>query len=128
AGGVPFIAPKVNTTGAAGGLFEKMFHYYQYRREEFLQHYHKRSLVESVFGAVKRKFGDSVRSKTPVAMKNEVLAKLVCHNLCCVILSQLELGIEAEFWRQDAVSDELPTVLPLKRTDPASNDFFRFRR
>jgi hypothetical protein len=34
AGGTPFIAPKSNTTGAAGGLFEKMFHYYQYHREE----------------------------------------------------------------------------------------------
>src|SRR5262249_36500813 len=75
AGGIPFIAPKINTTGAAGGLFEKMYHFYQYRREEFLQHYHKRSLVESVFSAVKRKFGDSVRSKTPAAMTNEVLAK-----------------------------------------------------
>ena len=29
AGGVPFIAPKVNTTGAAGGLFEKMYHFYE---------------------------------------------------------------------------------------------------
>jgi transposase len=121
AGGVPFIAPKVNTTGAAGGLFEKMFHYYQFRREEFLRHYHKRSLVESVFSAVKRKFGDSVRSKTPPAMKNEVLAKLVCYNLCCVILSQLELGIEAQFWDNDAAEDQAPegVILPMKRTDHA---------
>jgi transposase len=119
AGGIPFIAPKSNTTGAVGGLFEKMFHYYQFRREEFLAHYHKRSLVESTFSAIKRKFGDGVRSKTPVAMKNEVLAKLVCHNLCCVILSQLELGIEAEFWRDDAKGDHRPVILPLKRTDPA---------
>lgn len=119
AGGVPFIAPKINTTGAAGGLFEKMFHYYQYRREEFLEHYHKRSNVESVFSAVKRKFGDSVRSKTPPAMVNEVLAKLVCNNLCCVILSQLELGIEAEFWDNDPASEEQPAILPLKRTGPA---------
>src|SRR5436305_2005885 len=27
-GGTPFIAFKENSTGAAGGLFEKMFHYY----------------------------------------------------------------------------------------------------
>jgi len=119
AGGIPFIAPKVNTTGAAGGLFEKMFHYYQYRREEFLTHYHKRSLVESVFSAVKRKTGDSVRSKTPVAMKNEVLAKLICHNLFCVTLSQLELGIEPVFWEKDAALDDSPSILPLKRTGRA---------
>jgi transposase len=117
AGGVPFIAPKTNTTGAAGGLFEKMFHFYQYRREEFLAHYHKRSNVESVFSAVKRKFGDSVRSKSPSAMTNEGLAKLVCNNLCCIILSQCELGIEAEFWQNQNVDlSDRPMVLPLKRS------------
>jgi transposase len=31
--------------------------------DEFMQHYHKRSNVESAFSAIKRKFGDSVRSK-----------------------------------------------------------------
>jgi hypothetical protein len=31
-------------------------------------------------------------------MKNEVLCKFLCHNLCCVIQSQLELGITAKFW------------------------------
>ena len=30
---------------------------------------------------VKIKFGDAVRSKTEVAAKNEVLAKILCHNL-----------------------------------------------
>ena len=97
-GGTPFIAPKSNTTGAVGGLFERMYHYYQFRREDFLRHYHKRSNVESVFSAVKRKFGDHVRSRNDVAMVNEVLCKFLLNNLCCVILSQIELGIEAEFW------------------------------
>jgi transposase len=99
-GGQAFIAPKVNTTGGVGGLFEKMFRYYQYKQDEFMAHYHKRSNVESVFSMVKRKFGDHVRARTPAAMVNESLAKLVCHNLCCVIMSQAELGIEAEFWKE----------------------------
>ena len=119
AGGIPFIAPKSNTTGGVGGLFEKMFHFYQYRREEFLKHYHQRSNVESVFSAVKRKFGDSIRSKTPTAMVNEVLAKLICNNLCAVILSQIELGIEAEFWQNGKDDGERPSILPLKRFEPA---------
>lgn len=38
-------------------------------------------------------------------MRNEVYAKLFCHNLCCVILSQIELGIEPMFW------SERPTAL-----------------
>jgi transposase len=121
AGGVPFIAPKVSTTGAVGGLFEKMFHFYPYRREEFLRHYHKRSNVESVFSAIKRKFGDSIRSRTPAAMVNEVLAKVVCNNLTAVILSQIELGIEAEFWKDGTATAAAgePLILPLKRVDPA---------
>jgi hypothetical protein len=54
-------------------------------------------------------------------MKNEVLAKLVCHNLCCLILSQLELGIEAEFWQDKPESGaaEAPAILRLKRNGPA---------
>lgn len=99
-GGQAFIAPKVNTTGGVGGLFEKMFHFYQYRRDEFMAAYHKRSNVESAFSAIKRKFGDHVRARTPAAMVNESLAKLICHNLTCVLMSQAELGIEAEFWKE----------------------------
>jgi hypothetical protein len=32
-------------------------------------------------------------------MKNEVLCKFLAHNLCCVIQSQLELGIAPVFWQ-----------------------------
>ena len=92
-----FPAFKSNSTGAKGGLFEKMFHYFQFKQDEYLAHYHKRSNVESTFSMIKRKFGDAVRSKTPAAMVNEVLCKILCHNLCCVIQEQHELGIEALF-------------------------------
>lgn len=115
AGAAPFIAPKSNTTGGVGGLFEKMFHYYLFRRDEFLSHYHRRSNIESTISAVKRKFGDAVRSRTDTAMKNEALAKLVCFNLTRVILSQIELGIEPVFWQEENAPGERPDVLPLTR-------------
>jgi len=109
-GGTAFIAFKSNTTGGVGGLFEKMFHYFQFRREEFLGHYHKRSNVESTFSAIKRKFGDSVRSKTDTAMVNEVLCKVLCHNICCVIQEQVELGIEPVFWQDREPATKLLTL------------------
>jgi hypothetical protein len=62
-----------------------MYHYFHLHREAFMARYHQRSNVESTFSMVKRKFGDSLRSKTDVAMKNETLAKFICHNLCVVI-------------------------------------------
>jgi transposase len=100
AGGTPFIAFKNNTTAAGGGLFEKMFHFFSMHRELFLARYHKRSNVESTFSMIKAKFGDSVRSKTDTAMKNEVLAKIVCHNIVCVIHELYEAGLEPQFWGQ----------------------------
>jgi transposase len=84
-GAVPYIAFKANTTGNVGGLFQKMWHYFQFNKEDFLAHYHKRSNVESTVMMVKSKFGDAVRSKSDVAAKNEVLAKILCHNICCLV-------------------------------------------
>jgi len=46
----------------------------------------------------KAKFGGSIRSKLPAAQVNEVLCKFLAHNLCCLIQSQYELGIQATFW------------------------------
>jgi hypothetical protein len=32
-------------------------------------------------------------------MVNEVLCKIICHNICCLIQETHELGIESEFWK-----------------------------
>jgi transposase len=97
-GAIPYIAFKSIHNGAAGGLWEKMFHYFAFNRQEFLGHYHKRSNVESTFSMIKVKFRDHVRSKTDTAMQNEVLCKILCHNICCLIQAMYELGIEPMFW------------------------------
>jgi transposase len=101
-GGQAFIAFKSNHTGRVGGIFEKMFHFFQYKRDEYQNHYHKRSNVESTFSMAKRKHGDSVRSMTEVAQVNEVLCKLLCHNLCVLIQEEAELGIRPEFTTEKA--------------------------
>lgn len=43
---------------------------------------------------MKTKFGDRLRSKTRTAQINEALCKVLAHNLCCLIQSMYELGIE----------------------------------
>ena len=50
---------------------------------------------------IKTKFGANVRAKTPIAQVNEVLCKILCHNICVLIQSVVELGIEAIFWTFD---------------------------
>jgi transposase len=92
---IPF---KSSSTGKRHGdgskLWNKMFYYFMYNHDEFKQHYHKRSNVESTFSMIKRKFGDSVRSKTLTAQINEILCKILAHNLCVVIQEMHKLGIE----------------------------------
>lgn len=103
-GAVPYISFASHHRGNGGGTWEKMYHYFQFRRSEFLQHYHKRSNVESAFSMMKRKFGDGLRSKTDVAMVNEVLAKILCHNLVVLIHEMCELGINPVFYPNGPVS------------------------
>ena len=73
---MPLIPFKKNAQRGSGGLWAKMFHYFHLNRDEFMARYHQRSNVESTFSMVKAKFGDSCRSKTDTAMKNEVLGKV----------------------------------------------------
>lgn len=62
-----------------------------------MRRYHRRSNVETTFSMIKAKFGERLRSKTHTAQINEVLCKVLAHNLCCVIQSMYELGIEPDF-------------------------------
>jgi transposase len=97
-GAIPYIPFKSNSQpDGNGALWSRIFHFYNFQREEFLQHYHKRSNVETTFSMIKAKFGQRLRSKTPVAQMNEALCKVLCHNICCVIQSIHELGIETTF-------------------------------
>ncbi len=84
-----------------------MYHYYMFNREQFLERYHQRSNVESVFSMMKAKFGDAVRSKSDTGMVNEVLCKVLCHNICVLIQSIHELGIEPNFCAELAVAQQL---------------------
>ena len=95
-------SPLVAFTGNAKGnskspVWNKLFHFFQVNGDEFLTQYHSRSNVESTFSAMKRKFGEIIRSKTPVAQRNELLMKCLCHNIVCVIHEIHESGVLATF-------------------------------
>ena len=97
-GAVPYVPFKWTSSGKTGDdLWDKMYHYYSYNRAEFLEHYHKRSNVETVFHMIKAKFGAALRTKTPTAQTNEGLAKVLAHNIVVLIHSMYELGINPEF-------------------------------
>ena len=97
-GALPFIPFKTNSQANKNGMvWKKMFYLFQLNNERFLEHYHKRSNAETSVMMVKTKFGGSVRSKTWTAQVNEVLCKIICHNICVVIQEMHELGINPDF-------------------------------
>lgn len=102
AGGVPYIPfkkdsnPRSHQSGTVA-LWKKMYYLFMYRQEEFAKHYHVRSNAETVFHMIKSKFKDSLRSKSKTAQINELLLKILCHNICVVIQEINELGLKGEF-------------------------------
>lgn len=92
---IPFKSNAVLSDRSA--IWNRLFHFFSLHKEEFLPAYHKRSNVESTFSAMKRKFGDTIRSKSAVAQRNEALLKVLCHNVVCVIHAVEESGVTAAF-------------------------------
>lgn len=99
-GGVPYIPFKDNSISKPQGkshIWRKMFHYFEFNKDEFLQHYHKRSNVETAFSAIKKKLGEMLKSKNHTSQVNELLCKFVAYNILVLIQEMHELGIRPEF-------------------------------
>lgn len=97
----PFKANARPVHGSGDPLWTRLFHFYSCNREWFEKQYHKRSNSESTNAMIKMKFGERLRSRTEVAQYNELLCKILCHNICVTIQSFYELGIEPKFWGDD---------------------------
>lgn len=97
-GGEPFIMFKSNATGSRGSsCWKRAFHYFQLHHDEFLEYYHKRSNVETTFSAIKKKFGENIKSKNLIAQENEMLCKIIAYNITVLIHAMSELGINPNF-------------------------------
>jgi transposase len=84
--------------------FQRMQFLFAYQRDTYLAHYHARSNVESTFSTIKRKFGPALRSKSVIGQMNEVLCKVIAHNLCVLIASIHELGLEVPQFSGNALA------------------------
>ena len=96
-GAEPYIPFKSNSVPGGSELWDKLYAYFMYNRAEFLTHYHQRSNVETAFSMMKAKFGDGLRSKSDAGLTNEMLLKVLCHNLCVLVQEMYELGIDPTF-------------------------------
>lgn len=81
--GKPYILPKKNSTARAkrSKEWKMMIRCFRETPEGFKQEYHCRSIVESTFSALKRRFGSIVRSIKKWYQKREAAIKVLCYNL-----------------------------------------------
>ena len=101
-GAKAYIPFRSNMTSRPRGLalWKKMFTFSKNHPQEFGKKYHRRSNVETTFGMIKQKFGSSLMTKNYTANVNEIMCKVLCHNLCCLISAYYELDVEASFCTQ----------------------------
>ena len=82
-----------------------MYHLFMHRREEYMEHYHKRSNIETAFSVIKGKFGSALRSKSDTGQINEALCNVLAHNICVLVQATHELGIEPVFFAPVQATD-----------------------
>jgi transposase len=93
--GIPAVHdPHRTLPGIEASAWTRMYHLFVYQRDTFLARYHARSNVETTFSMIKAKFGDSLKSKSDTGQINEVLCKVICHNLCVLISCIHEIGLD----------------------------------
>ena len=80
--------------------------YFQLHRDEFDEHYHKRSNAESTFGAIKKKFGETLKSRKRRAQVNELLCKIISYNITVLIHEMIQLNGTSEFLSFDGLQKE----------------------
>ena len=100
---MPFIPFKSNTLEPTeAGMWARMYHLFMYRREAYMEHYHKRSNIETAYSMIKGKFGSALKSKSDTGQINEALCKVLAHNICVLIQAMHTFNIEPVFVPRDA--------------------------
>lgn len=82
-GFAPYIRPKRNTCRNARGSqpWRAMVDLYKDNLPEFKRHYHQRSIIEAVFGAVKAMYGGYVTCRRKDNERREIATRIICYNI-----------------------------------------------
>ncbi len=93
-GMVPRIKPKSNTVRNAKGSqsWREMVSLYMDDRDKFDSQYHQRSIIEAVFAALKKMYGDGTRCRKHENRANEVAIRIMCYNVELVARLQAKDG------------------------------------
>ena len=93
-GWIPRILPKSNTVCKNGGsqAWGDMTRTHRDDLERFMSEYHQRSIIEAVFGAIKKMYGNHLRGRRFTRQKREVAIRVICYNIEVVARSHVKSG------------------------------------
>ena len=99
-GARPFILPKKNSTTHPKGswAYARMVRMWKEKKELWNPLYHRRSKVENTFFRIKIKYGEYVRGKLDQTQTNEIMCKIIAHNLGVLSQAMLQFGAQPGFW------------------------------
>ena len=99
-GAVPYIRTKKNVHTPMKGVtsaYGNMLREQKINSTMFDRIYNKRAIVEAVFSSFKRTRTSFCRSKYLVSQRNELLAKVVCHNASILSRMLLRHNLKCKF-------------------------------
>ena len=99
--GIPLLCFKDNATNKAKGHPAWIIHITKYKndKETWLEAYHLRSIVESVFSSIKKRWGSFLRSRKKWMQKKELSLKVLSYNVKQVLLVQYAEECKIHLWK-----------------------------
>jgi transposase len=99
--GIPYLHFRDNATNKAKGKSAWIISIREYKNntEEWLSTYHLRSIVESVFSSIKKRWGSFLQSRRKWMQKKELSLKVLSYNIKQVLLVQYARECKIPLWK-----------------------------
>jgi hypothetical protein len=99
--GTPYLYFKDNATNKAKGKTAWIIHIRKYKKdkETWLFIYHLRSIVESLFSSIKKRWVSFLNSKKKWMQKKELSLKILAYNIKQVLIVQYAEELKIPLWK-----------------------------
>ncbi len=99
-GGKPYLKFRATATGRARGslAWKESFRAHEEDKEAWMAVYHLRSLVESLFGSLKRRWGDFLRSRRGWMRRKEMALKVICYDVKQALYLERAAEVGTALW------------------------------
>jgi transposase len=112
--GVPYFMFRRGMNGRSSPALTALYKRFTGDFQHYMDEYHSRSLSETVFGIIKMQWGASIAARTPYAIYNWLMCRVICHNISRVVRAICEFNIEPQFWMPESpVPMMAPKQVPL---------------